>query len=190
MAMDTIETPGVLRRIASRFRKPDPERLAWEQPLRAQLLRRLLILAFAAEICFLALALADVIRLYSFPWIGLETLLLLVIGAWMLRRGNVAVAATLLVISLSHVAAFVIAAYGITSGAPALLLPTLLIAGLVIGGYFLGAWTAVCVLMLLWLSATTSGIAWAPILFWCVLYVTTAYLVWIFSFHLESLLAA
>ena len=42
----------------------------------------------------------------------------------------------------------------------------------------------------MWLSAATSGIAWAPILFWCVLYVTTAYLVWIFSFHLESLLAA
>jgi signal transduction histidine kinase len=71
-----------------------------------------------------------------------------------------------------------------------LLLPTLLIAGLVIGGYFLGAWTAVCALLLVWLAATTSGIAWTPILFWCGLYVTIAYLVWIFSFHLESLLAA
>ena len=60
--MDTLEPANALRRLASRFRKPDPDRLAWEQPLRARLLRRLLILAFAAEIGFLALSVGGVIQ--------------------------------------------------------------------------------------------------------------------------------
>ncbi len=188
--MEFLGLDGALRRLARRFRKPDPKRLAWEQPLRARLLRRLLVLAAAAEILFLVLAYADLVQSRFFPWIGIEALLLLLISIWLLQQEKVAVAATLLVISLSHAAAFVMAASGAGGAAPALLLPTIIIAGLVIGGYFLAAWTAICALLFLWISATTSSIAWPASLFWCGLYATTAYLIWLFSFHLENLLAA
>jgi len=142
--MDFLGHNETLRRLAQRFRKPDPERLAWEQPLRARLLRRLLVLAAAAEILFLVLAFADLVQSRFFPWIGFEALLLLLISTWLLQQKKVAVAATLLVISLSHAAAFIMAASGTGGATPALLLPTIIIAGLVIGGYFLAAWTATC----------------------------------------------
>lgn len=188
--MDLVAFRERLRRIAQRFRKPDPERLAWEQPLRSRLLRRLLLLSVLAEIIFLVLGFAGVVRSRLFPWIGFESLIILLLCGWFLRRGRVVAAAALLVVSLSHVAGFIMAEYGPRSAAPALLLPTIIIGGLVIGRYFLGAWTATCVLLLLWVSAATWEIDWPPILFWCATYAATAYLIWLFSFHLENLLAA
>jgi len=183
--------PGHLRRIAARFRKPDPARLAWEQPLRSRLLRTLLVFAVGAELLFLALGFAGVIRSRLFPWNGFESLFLLLICAWFLRRGNVATAAVLLVVSLSHVAAFVMAGYDPGSAAPSLLLPTIIICGLVVGGYFLAGWTTVCMVLVLWISSTRiESIAWPPIVFWCAIYSVTAYLTWLFSSHLENLLAA
>jgi signal transduction histidine kinase len=121
---------------------------------------------------------------------GFESLAILLVCGWFLKRGKVAVAAALLIVSLSHIAAFVMAEYGPSSAAPALLLPTIIISGLVIGGYFLGGWTATCAFLLLWISAPISNTDWPLILFWCATYAATAYLTWLFSSHLENLLAA
>ncbi len=187
--MDAQKLKPQWRALTRRFRRPDPARLAWEQPLRAQLLRRLLILSLLAEILFLGLGFAGVVRSALFPWMGFEGLALLLLSGWLLRRGRVAMAATLLVISLSHVASFIMAAYGAGSGAPALLLPTIMISGLVIGGYFLAGWTAVCAALLIWVS-TPREAQWPMILFWGGAFAVTAYLTWLFSSHLESLLAA
>ena len=188
--MDPLALEERARSIAGRFRKPDPERLAWEQPLRARLLRHLLVLAFAAEILFLVLGFTDVVRSSLFPWLGFEALLLLLVSAWLLWRGNVGAAAGLLIVSLSHVAAFVMAEYDASSAAPALLLPTIIICGLVIGGYFLAGWTAVCAALLLGMSTRTADTDWPAITFWSAAYAATAYLIWLFSSHLEALLAA
>jgi len=188
--MDLVEQKGHLRRIAARFRKPDPERLAWEQPLRAGLLRQLLLLSILAEILFLVLGFAGVVRSRLFPWMAFESLALLLVCGWFQKRGKVAMAAALLLVSLSHVAGFIIAEYGPGSATPVLLLPTIIISGLVIGGYFLGGWTATCILLLLGTSAPISNGDWPMILFWSATYGVTAYLTWLLSSHLENLLAA
>jgi signal transduction histidine kinase len=188
--MDLMTVRQALDQIAVRFRKPNPDRLAWEQPLRAQLVRRLLILCGAAEVALLVLEFAGVVRSTFFPWIGLEALLFLLASAWSARRGNIGSAATMLLLSLSHVAGFIIPAYGLQSPAPALLLPTIIISGLVIGGYFLAAWSTICVALLVWDSAASASWNSQAILFWCVAYGATAYLIWLFSSHLERLLEA
>lgn len=188
--MDLLEQNGRLRRIAARFRKPDPERLAWEQPLRAGLLRRLLLLSILAEILVLVLGFAGLVRSRLFPWMAFESLALLLVCGWFQKRGNIAVAAALLIVSLSHVAGFIIGEYGPGSATPVLFLPTIIISGLVIGGYFLGGWTATCILLLLCISEPISNGDWPMILFWSVTYGATGYLTWLFSSHLENLLAA
>lgn len=176
--------------IASRFRKPDPDRLAWEQPLRAQLVSGLLILSALAEIALLVLEYAGTIRSAFFPWAILESLLLLLLSVWAVRKKKVESAAALLVVSLSHVAAFIMTPYGPRSAAPALLLPTIIISGLVTGGYFLGAWGTICVGILVWVSLVSSTWDLQAIAFWSAGYAATAYLVWLFSSHLERLLEA
>ena len=108
-----------LNQIAARFRKPNPDRLAWEYPLRAQLLWRLLIFSGLAEISLFVLEYAGVVRSTFFPWVGFESLLFLLASAWYVRRGNVRTAASTLLVSLSHVAGFIMAAYGPRSAAPA-----------------------------------------------------------------------
>jgi signal transduction histidine kinase len=158
--------------------------------LRAQLVLRLLILSGLAEIALFVLEYAGVIRSAFFPWAGFESLLLLLISGWNVRKKNVVTAAALLLVSLSHAAAFVIAPYGPRSAAPALLLPTIIISGLVTGRYFLGAWWAICVAILVWISANSPGPAVQPIVFWSAGYAATAYLIWLFSSHLERLLEA
>ncbi len=179
-----------MRRIAAQFRKPDPDRLAWEQPVRAGLLRRLLLLSILAEILFLVLGFAGLVRSRLFPWMALESLALLLVCSGFQKRGNIAVAAALLIVSLSHVAGFIIAEYGPGSATPVLLLPTIIISGLVIGGYFLGGWTATCILLLICISTPISNGDWPMILFWSFTYGATGYLTWLFSSHLENLLTA
>ena len=177
-------------RIAARFRKPNPDRLAWEHPLRAQLLWRLLILSTLAEISLFLLEFAGVIRTTFFPWVGIESLLFLLASAWYVQKGNVVTAASTLLVSLSHVAGFIMAAYGPQSAAPALLLPTIIISGLVVGGYVLATWSAICVAVLVWISVVSSSLDVQAIVFWCFAYAATAYLIWLFSSHLERLLEA
>ena len=179
-----------LEQIVSGFRKPNPERLAWELPLRAQFISRLLILSGLAEIALLVLGYAGVIRCTFFPWANFESLFLLLISAWCVRNKNVVAAAGLLLVSLSHMAAFTITSYGPRTAAPALLLPTIIISGLVTGRYFLATWWAVCVAILAWVSAASSAFEWRAILFWSSGYAATAYLIWLFSSHLERLLEA
>lgn len=179
-----------LDQIASGFRKPNPERLAWELPLRAQFVSRLLILSGLAEISLFVLGYAGVVRSTFFPWASFDSLFILLISAWYVRKKNVVTAAALLLVSLSHVAAFIISAYGPRSAAPALLLPTIIISGLVTGRYFLGAWWAICVAILVWVSWVSSPLDVQAILFWSVGYAATAYLIWLFSSHLERLLEA
>ena len=179
-----------LEQIASRFRKPNPERLAWEEPLRAQFVSRLVILCGLAEVALLGLGFAGVIRSAFFPWASFESLLLLLISAWYIRRKKVVTAAGLFLASISHVAAFIISSYGPRSAAPALLLPTIIISGLVTGRYFLATWWAVCVAILVWVSAASSDLDWRAISFWSFGYAATAYLIWLFASHLERLLEA
>lgn len=179
-----------LEQIASGFRKPNPERLAWEKPLRAQFVARLLILSGLAEIALLVLGYAGIIRSTFFPWASYESLLLLLISAWFIRRKKVVAAAGLLLVSLSHMAAFTISSYGPSSAAPALLLPTIIISGLVTGRYYLLTWWAVCVAILAWVTAASSRFDVQAILFWSIGYAATAYLIWLFASHLERLLEA
>lgn len=188
--MDLMTLWRRLDQIASRFRKPNPERLAWEEPLRAQFVSRLLILSGLAEISLLVLGYAGVIRSAFFPWASFESIFLLLISAWSVRKKNIVGAAALLLVSLSHVAAFIITPYGPRSAAPALLLPTIIISGLVTGRYFLGAWWAICVAILIWVSRGSSALDVQAILFWSAGYAATAYLIWLFSSHLERLLEA
>ena len=179
-----------LDQIASRFRKPDPDRLAWEEPLRAQLVSGLLILSGLAEIALLVLEYAGIIRSAFFPWAVFESFLLLLFSAWAIRKKKVESAAALLVVSLSHVAAFIITPYGPRSAAPALLLLTIIISGLVTGGYFVGAWGTICVAILVWVSLVSSAWDLQAVAFWSAGYAATAYLIWLFSSHLERLLEA
>lgn len=179
-----------LKQIAARFRKPNPERLAWESPLRAQLLWRLLIFSGLAEVSLLVLEYSGVVQTAFFPWVGFESLLFLLASAWYVRGRNVVTAASCLLVSLSHVAAFIMAAYSPRSAAPALLLPTIIISGLVVGGYVLAAWSTICVAILVWISAISATLDARAILFWCAAYAATAYLSWLFSSHLERLLEA
>lgn len=179
-----------LEQIASRFRKPNPERLAWEEPLRAQFVSRLLILSGLAEIFLLLLGYAGVIRSAFFPWASFESLLLLLISAWYVRKQKIGPAAGLLLASLSHAAAFIITMYGPRSAAPALLLPTIIISGLVTGRYFLAAWWATCVAILVWVSRVSPPLDTQAILFWSAGYAATAYLISLFASHLERLLEA
>lgn len=188
--MDFMTIRRRLDQIASGFRKPKPERLAWELPLRAQFVSRLLILSGLAEISLLVLGYAGVIRSAFFPWASFDSLFILLISAWYVRKKNVVTAAALLLVSLSHMAAFIITPYGPRSAAPALLLPTIIISGLVTGRYFLGAWWAICVAILVWVSWVSSPLDVQAILFWSVGYAATAYLIWLFSSHLERLLEA
>jgi len=188
--MDLMTTRRRFEQIASRFRKPNPERLAWEEPLRAQFVARLLILSGLAEISLLVLGYAGVVRSAFFPWASFESLFLLLISAWYIRKRNVVTAAGLLLASLSHVAAFIITSYGPRSPAPALLLPTIIISGLVTGRYYLATWWAVCVAVLAWVTTASSGLDVQVILFWSVGYAATAYLIWLFASHLERLLEA
>jgi signal transduction histidine kinase len=187
---DFMTTSRRLDQIASRFRKPNPERLAWEMPLRAQFVSRLLVVAALAEISLLILGYAGVIRSAFFPWASLESLFLLLISACYVRKKNVVPAAGLLLVSLSHMAAFIITSYGPRSAAPALLLPTIIISGLVTGRYFLAAWWAICVAILVWVSAASWALEVQAILFWSIGYAATAYLISLFASHLERLLEA
>src|SRR5688572_10024647 len=158
--MDLMTTRHQLEQIASRFRKPNPERLAWEEPLRAQFVFRLLILSGLVEITLLVLGYAGVIRSTFFPWANFESLFLLLLSAWCIRKGKVVTAAGLLLVSLSHMAAFIITSYGPRSAAPALLLPTIIISGMVTGRYFIATWWAVCVAVLAFVTAVSSGFDW------------------------------
>ena len=188
--MELMITSRRFEQIVSRFRKPDPVRLAWEMPLRAQFVSRLVILSGLAEIFLLILGYAGVIRSAFFPWASLESFLLLLISAWYVRKRNIVAAAGLLLASLSHVAAFIITPYGPQSAAPALLLPTIIISGLVTGRYVLAAWWAICVAILVWVSLVSSPFHTQAILFWSAGYAATAYLIWLFASHLERLLEA
>src|SRR5688572_17780854 len=156
--MDLMTTRHRLEQFASRFRKPNPERLAWEEPLRAQFIFRLLILSGLAELTLLVLGYAGVIRSTFFPWANFESLFLLLLSVWCIRKGKVVTAAGFLLVSLSHTAAFIISSYGPQSAAPALLLPTIIISGMVTGRYFLATWWAVCVAILICVSTASSGL--------------------------------
>ena len=179
-----------LAQITSRFQKPNPERLAWEQPFRAQLVSGLLIVSALAEIALVILGYVGLIRSAFFPWSIFESLLLLLFSLWALRTKRIETAAALLVVSLSHAAAFIMALSGPRSAAPALLLPTIIVTGLVTGGYFLGTWGMICVAILAWVSWGSSAWDSQAILFWSAGYLATAYLIWLFSSHLERLLEA
>lgn len=187
-----MSTPSRLQLWLARFRRPDPERLRWEQPLRALLLERLLGWTALLVVVALAAGWTGWIPTALFPWDLLEVLLLQAAAWWFLRRrGGTAVAAPLYLCSLVHVAGFASALHGLMHPAPALFLPGILLSGLVVGGYYLAGFTLLSAGTLLWVSLPLSRpFAAAAFAAWCSLMFVTAYGTWLFSIHLERLLAA
>jgi signal transduction histidine kinase len=178
---------------SARFYRLDPERLRREQALRAALLRRLLLAAGTAAVLYLILGFAGVVSGLFFPYDALELLLAVAVCAWLLRRAHTSTALVLPVVVFSHTASSVIARYGITSPAVALLLPTILVCGLLVGGYFLSTWTGICCLIVLYIGLVheiASGPVGLvlPVLFWWALFAALGWLVHLFSRHLERLL--
>jgi hypothetical protein len=115
----------------------DPERLNREEDLRAPLLRRLMLATGAVCILYVLLVAAGWLSNPSFPYDVIELSLTLLACRSLLHRGNVSTATVLLLVVMSHPAAFAVARYGIASPAPSLFLPSLLVCGLLVGGYFL-----------------------------------------------------
>ena len=178
---------------STRFYRLDPERLAREQGLRADLLRRLLLVAGCEAVLYLALGLASVASGRFFPYDAIELLAVIALCAWMLSRGYAAAAMALPLVVISHTASSIIARYGVASPAPALLLPTIVVCGLLVGGYFLGTWTAICALLVFYIAwvhevAFRQGDWIPPVVFWSAVFAVMGWLVHLFSTHLERLL--
>ena len=168
------------------------ERTARELPLRAKLLGQLLAAsagALALEAVALALAGAG---LRTLLWAAAEPALLLSASAWATRRRQTLLATNLLLVGLSHSAAFSMGHFGLRGWSPALLALTILVCGLLIGAYFVVTWTAICT-GLLWLVASGApghGGDRGQALGWTAIYAATAFLVILFARHLERLMAA
>jgi signal transduction histidine kinase len=165
------------------------ERIARELPLRAKLLGQLLAasaVALAVEAAALAVTGAGRRTLL---WAAAEPAILLALAAWGTRRRRTLLATNLLLVALSHSAAFSMEHFGLRGWSPALLALTILVCGLLIGAYFVLTWTAICT-ALLWLVAHALAEDRAQALGWTAVYVATGLLVILFSRHLERLVAA
>lgn len=187
--MNPLPPPSPPRWLA-RFRRPDPERLRWEQPLRALVLERLLGLSALAVLAALACGAVGHIPTAIFPWDLLEVLVLQAAAWCFLRRGRTAVAAPLYLCSLVHAAGFACGLHGLLHPAPAFFLPGILISGLVVGGYYLAGFTLLSAATLLWVSWMGRPFEGGAYALWCALMLVTAYGTWLFSLHLERLLEA
>jgi signal transduction histidine kinase len=177
------------RRCTWRLYGVGAERIARELPLRTKLLGQLLAASAAAlAVQAAALALAGVGR-WSFFWAVVDPALFLALAAWCTRRRRTLFGTTLLLVGLSHAAAFTMAHFGLHNFSAALLALTILACGLLIGAYFVVSWTALCTL-LLWLIGYRVGEGWHQALGWSAVYAATGFLVILFSRHLERLVAA
>lgn len=183
----------VLERLSWRMYRLDSERMRREEPLREELLRRVLIGAAIASLIYLALNASGAIQ--GRLWLPVEFAVTVGLCAWCLHRGKASAAMVLLLVVMSHPATFLTAHYGIKSAAGALFLPTILVCGLLIGGYFLITWTVICgVLVLVTASAELRGggfrgfgEVFGVLVFWWGIFSATGWLVHLFSRHLEDM---
>jgi signal transduction histidine kinase len=187
--MDLADLNAWNHRWTSRLYRVGAERTARELPLRATLLGQLLAAAAGAlALEAVALALAGASR-WTLFWAVAEPALLLAVSAWWTRRRQTLLATPVLLVGLSHTAAFSMGHFGLRGWSPALLALTILVCGLLIGAYFVVSWTAICTL-LLWLVPHQAPGDRGQALGWTAIYVATAFLVILFSRHLERLVAA
>src|SRR5262245_61617275 len=134
----------------------DPDRLERELPLRAQLLRRILVFVALGCGLYLILGAAGIVRSFVFPFDAFELLAAVMVCVWLSHRGKISSATTLLLAISSHPASFLTAQYGLDSPAAALLLLTILFCGL-FGGYLLKTWVVVCCLLLAYIAPVGCG---------------------------------
>ena len=174
-------------------RTPPPERLAWEAPLRADLFRKV-VWGCVIVLAILGLLLSfDGISLKDMIWTTFEPAALTAVAAWFAHKGRSLAAILFLLVGLSHAAAFTQAQYLDSDWPAALLALTIVMAGLLVGTYFVRLWTAICCGVLVWVRALapeTAAVSWGVVAIWCGIYVATAALVELFSWHLERLLDA
>jgi signal transduction histidine kinase len=129
---------------------------------------------------------------FWFLWTTAEPAALLAVSAWCARHRQTHLATVLLLVALSHVAAFLQGRFEHLAFTGVLLVPTILVCGLLIGEYFVLKWTAVCCAILAWVTFAVHGSRadWWTAAAWCGVYLVTAWLVMLFSRHLERLLEA
>lgn len=187
--MDVPELIARKRRWTWRLHGVSAERIARELPLRRRLLGQLLA-ASAGALAVLAVVLV-LARAGSWTLLAavVEPALVLTLAAVYTRRGRTIAATSLLLVAMSHSAAFTMSHFGLRHASPALLALTIAACGLLIGAYFVVTWTAVCTLMV-WFIAGRLHEDWRQALAWSAVYAATGFLVVLFSRHLEHLLAA
>jgi signal transduction histidine kinase len=190
-----VDKLGIAARVAAAVfgsRTPPSERLAWEAPLRADLFRKV-VWGCAAILAILGLLLAfDGTTWKQMIWTTFEPAALTGVAAWLARKSRPLTAILLLLIALSHAAAFTQAQYPDSDWPAAVLALTIVMAGLLVGAYFVRLWTAICCGVLVWVRAQApeTELGWGVVAIWCGIYVATAALVELFSRHLERLLDA
>jgi signal transduction histidine kinase len=176
-------------RLSLRLYPGGAARLRHEEPLRARLLTQLLLgaaCALAAQAAVLLLAGAG---RFTLLWAVAEPALFMALAAWAARAGRTLLGTNLLLVGLSHAAAFTLAHFGLRNASGALLALTILVCGLLIGAFFVRTWTVICCL-LLWLDAWRLREDWRQAAAWAAVYLAVCGLVLLFSRHLERLAAA
>jgi signal transduction histidine kinase len=170
---------------------PSPERLAWEEPLRAELFRKIVYGCAALLVIQSVILFFERIEFRAFIWTTLEPAGFILVSIWCVRNRKTRVGTLFLLIGLSHAAAFTQMQYRgiVLLGAPLVL--TILVAGLLVGAYFVRVWTIICsgiILLVLGIRGDDFSSQWETIVGWCVIYLIAAYLVELFSRYLERLL--
>jgi len=178
---------GRLNEWARHIEKLDPERLSREEPLRSELLRQILKACFGLLGLQAVVLVAIRVEWFWFFFTTMEPAILLAVVAWSARKRQTHLATVLLLVALSHMAAFVSARFEHLEFTGVLLLPSILVCGLLVGHYFVLKWTAVCCGLIAWVTVSTRG-DWRIALAWSAAYVATAWLVMLFSRHMERLL--
>jgi signal transduction histidine kinase len=173
---------------AARLYRLSPERMSREKPLRSELLRRILLVLWAA-LLLNAATLYGRLTLFWFFWTAVEPALLVALATGAAWRGKTHSAAVLLLVGVGHAAIFTQAHYGMGSIAGVLLALTIIVCGLLLGAYFVRAWTAICCAMVIWTGYAVHA-PWTPVVGWCCVYLATGWLAGLFSRHLERLLEA
>jgi signal transduction histidine kinase len=185
-----MDIGAVMSRLTPR-RENSQARIKREEPLRAELLRTILTASFIAIV---TLAIFQIFYRthgerfwFWFAWGTLDPALFLGLAAWVARKKHITLAATLAIVGLSHWAAFAGLQFGITD---ALLALTILVSGLLIGEYYVYTWTLICCAVAVWSNIPWAKGTWNAIGLWCAFYFVIAWLVNLFSRHLERLFEA
>jgi signal transduction histidine kinase len=171
------------------------ERYAREEPFRAELFRRIFAGSLAVLLIQAVFLLAVGIEFSRFLWTTLEPAALILASSWFAQRRQTLLATLLLLIGLSHAAAFTQARYPDQDMLGAPLALTILVCGLLIGAYFVRHWTLICCLIQVFVLVAGSDrspfdTVWKTAIAWCAVYGATGCLVALFSRHLERLLLA